>query len=50
MFRFTPGDGLTTLHTFSSAEAAPLDFFAASDDNVYGLLEHEGDSEAARSS
>ena len=43
VFRFTPGGGLTTLHTFSSAEAAPVDLFAASDGNVYGLLERGGD-------
>ena len=43
VFRFTPGGALTTLQTFSSAEAAPVDLFAASDGNVYGLLERGGD-------
>jgi uncharacterized repeat protein (TIGR03803 family) len=43
VFRFTPGGDFTTLYAFSSVEKAPVDLFAASDGNVYGLLAFGGD-------
>jgi uncharacterized repeat protein (TIGR03803 family) len=36
VFAFTPGSAPTTVHTFSDA-VTPVDLFAASDGNVYGL-------------
>ena len=43
IFRFTPGSALTTLHVFSGTDASPIDLFAASDGNVYGLTSGGGD-------
>ncbi len=43
IFRFTPGSALTTLHVFSGTDARPIDLFAASDGNVYGLTSDGGD-------
>ena len=37
LFRFTPADGFTIVHVFSSTESQPVDLFVASDGNVYGL-------------
>ena len=34
---------LTTLHTFSATDSTPVDLFAASDGNVYGLTAGGGD-------
>ena len=43
VFRFTPSGALTTVHSFSEPTASPVDLFAASDGNVYGLTEGGGD-------
>ena len=43
IFRFTPGSALTTLHVFSETDRGPIDLFAASDGNVYGLTSSGGD-------
>ena len=47
VFRFVPGGVVTTLHAFSESDGRywpfPVDLFAASDGNVYGLTRGGGD-------